>query len=90
MSLTTDFAFTDGVPVMKIPASDESAPNNTCYMYSEHMKYGDLLYDLKMDPEQNHPIKDSEIEQHLKEEMIKLLKINEAPSELYDRLDLHE
>lgn len=90
LSLTTDFAFTDGVPVMKIPASDESAPNNTCYMYSEHMKYGDLLYDLKMDPEQNHPIKDSEIEQHLKEEMIKLLKINEAPSELYDRLDLHE
>ena len=86
--MVTDFGFTDGIPVMKIPTDDRTAPNNSCYMYSEHMKYGDLLFDLKEDPEQNSTIQDSEVEARMIKQMKKMLDDNEAPAELYQRIDL--
>lgn len=53
VEMVKDFGFTKGIPVMKIPASGATSPNNSCYQYEEHMKYGDLLFDLKNDPDQN-------------------------------------
>ena len=87
-SLDGEFAFTKGIPVMKIPASGATSPNNTCYQFEDHMKYGDLLFDLQMDPDEKTPLQDGELEDTMKKAMIQLLKENEAPEELYERIDL--
>ena len=52
------------------------------------MKYGDLLFDLQMDPDEKTPLQDGELEDTMKKAMIQLLKENEAPEELYERIDL--
>lgn len=57
-------------------------------MYSQHMKYGDLLFDLQNDPGQNIPIDQPEVEERLKAAMKRLLQQNEAPAELYERIQL--
>ena len=73
---------------MKIPASGETSPNNSCYWFEQHMKYGDLLFDLETDPGQQNPLKDPETEERMKAAMKELMKENEAPSELYERIEL--
>ena len=50
--LCDSFEFTKGVPLMKIPAETSASPDNSSYWYDRHMKYGDLLFDLKEDPEE--------------------------------------
>lgn len=86
--LTDEFSFTKGAPVMKIPASGETSPNNSCYWFEQHMKYGDLLFDLETDPGQQNPLKDPDTEARMKAAMKELMKENEAPSELYERIEL--
>lgn len=86
--LTDRFAFTDGIPVMRIPASTEEAPNNSCYWYDMHMKYGNLLFDLEADPNQEHPIQDSIVEKKMTDALIQELNNSEAPEEQYRRLAL--
>lgn len=84
--MVNDYSFTKGVPVMRIPANDETSPQNTCYMYSRHLKYGDLLFDLETDPSQHAPIKNDKEEERLTAAMKKMLQENEAPAELYERI----
>ncbi len=71
---------------MKIPAKGSTSPDNTCYQFEEHMKYGDLLFDLEEDGEQRSPIKDAALEQKMIEAMRQLMAENEAPEELYKRI----
>ncbi|MBT9778539.1 sulfatase-like hydrolase/transferase [Clostridium sp. MCC353] len=87
-TLTNEFSFTKGAPVMKIPASGDTSPNNSCYWFERHMKYGDLLFDLEKDPQQLSPVDDPETEERLKGAMKRLMQENEAPAELYERIDL--
>lgn len=82
------FDFTKGAPVMKIPASGETSPGNSCYEYEAHMKYGDLLFDLENDPGQERPINNVAVKDRMIQAMRRLLKENEAPDELYDRIEL--
>ncbi len=82
------FEFTKGIPVMKIQASSATSPNNTCYQYEEHMKYGDLLFDLENDSSQDNPINNLEIEKRMIEAMKILMIENEAPQELYNRIEI--
>lgn len=89
VEMVKDFGFTKGIPVMKIPASGATSPNNSCYQYEEHMKYGDLLFDLKNDPDQNTSIMDTVVEDKMIQAMKGLLEENEAPQELYDRIGLN-
>ena len=89
VEMVKDFGFTKGIPVMKIPASGATSPNNSCYQYEEHMKYGDLLFDLKNDPDQNTSIMDTVVEEKMIQAMKGLLEENEAPQELYDRIGLN-
>ncbi|HBF36121.1 MAG TPA: hypothetical protein DDW50_02240 [Firmicutes bacterium] len=86
--MSNEFSFTKGAPVMKIPTSGETAPDNSCYQFEDHMKYGDLLFDLKSDPNQDRPIQNSEVENRLLKAMKDLLDKNEAPKELYTRIGL--
>lgn len=87
-TLCDDFTFTKGIPLMKIPAETRTSPDNSSYWYDRHMQFGDLLFDLKYDPEQNHPIKDEGIEKKMIEELKILLKKSNAPVEQYERLDI--
>lgn len=86
--LCTEFRFTKGVPVMRVPTDGKTAPNNTCYQYEDHMRFGNLLFDLEADPQQEHPLDDSAQEQRLLSAMKELLQQNEAPAELYVRLGI--
>ena len=89
-TLTGEFSFTKGIPVMKIPASGATSPNNTCYQYEDHIKYGDLLFDLEADPYQQQPIQDGGIEEQMLEAMRALMKAGEAPAELYERMGIEK
>lgn len=82
------FNFTKGMPLMSIPTDGDTAPQNTCYEYDKHLKYGDLLFDLETDPKQERPIKNKEMEERMVEAMLKIMKENDAPKELYERIGL--
>jgi arylsulfatase A-like enzyme len=86
--LTDAFSFTRGVPVMKIPTSEKIAPGNSAYKYDEHLRHGDLLFDMLADPGQLAPLRDPALEERMIRVMRELLLENEAPAELYDRMGM--
>jgi hypothetical protein len=52
-------------------------------------EYGTLLYDVKADPHQEHPITgDPQAEQKMIRHLLQLMKDNDAPVEQYERLGL--
>ena len=48
----------------------------------------DLLFDLMQDPEQSAPMQDDAIALHMIQEMLTLMRQNDAPDEQYVRLGL--
>ncbi|MBT9776738.1 sulfatase-like hydrolase/transferase [Clostridium sp. MCC353] len=88
-SLYPGFEFNDYTPVLKIPV-DERYDKKAYYRYSDHMKYGSLLFNRKEDPQQLHPIEDEELETRYARRMTELMEENEAPMEQYIRLGLQE
>ncbi|MCT4686533.1 sulfatase [Vallitalea sp.] len=72
------FKFTKGVPVIKIPVTHRFDPKG----------YDSLLFDLKNDPIQQNPITNTDIENILIDNMIKLMEENDSPVEQYERLNL--
>lgn len=50
--------------------------------------FGHLLFDLRDDPQQLHPIHDEAIEARMINLLIRLMKENDAPAEQYRRLGL--
>ena len=88
-TLHPGFDFTDGVPVLRIPV-DERYDKRAYYRYSDHKKYGTLLFNRMKDPEELNPIEDPEVEERLKKRMIDLMRENEAPEEQFTRLGLDE
>lgn len=85
--LYTGFEFNDHVPVLKIPV-DERYDKKRYYRYSDHTKYGTLLFDRKKDPEQKNPLNAPEIEEQLCRQMVTLMRENESPKEQYIRVGL--
>jgi hypothetical protein len=49
---------------------------------------GALLFDLDVDPGQEHPIVDVQIERRMIELLVKLMRANDAPPDQYERLGL--
>lgn len=85
--LVTPFDFTKGLPVMRLPARrDAKRPPMQGGGIAEAVT---VLYDLKKDPGQNSPIKDPETEARLLDEMVAIMRRNEAPPEAYRRLELN-
>ncbi len=78
LELQEPFSFTKGVKTLKIPTSFAINP----------YWYGDLLFDLEKDPEQNSPFRDYKVESNLVNEMVSLMKANDAPEEQYERLGI--
>lgn len=74
------FDFTKGLKLLKVPGKDKYGVN----------KFGSLLFDIKNDPKQLSPLKDSEIEEKMKAKIVKLMKENDAPEEQYSRYGLND
>lgn len=71
------FDFTKELPVMRFEVKGGGSHN-----------FGDLLFDLAIDPKQENPIKDEAVEARMKKLMITLMEANEAPEEEYIRVGL--
>ena len=78
-TLTKPFGFTKQMPLLKIPARTIAA---------RAFEYSSQMFDLKRDAEQNTPLDDGEQEARLKKAIVALMRENEAPEELYQRLGL--
>lgn len=74
------FRFTRGCPLLKIPSRD-------LYHVSG---FGDLLFDRRKDPGQDHPLEDKNAEARLCRKMERLMEQYEAPPEQFWRLGLKE
>src|SRR5699024_4775448 len=72
------FSFTKGVNVIKTSAKDKYRVNY----------FGNLLFDLKKDPDQLQPINDKNIEKYMVEKLSNLMKENDAPLEQFERIGL--
>jgi arylsulfatase A-like enzyme len=76
--LMPPFAFTKGAPVLRVPGRPWGDP----------LSIGTVLFDLEEDPQQSRPIRNAEVEQHLIEQMIELMRENDTPPEQFERLGL--
>jgi hypothetical protein len=86
-TLTDSFAFTDGVPVLKLPARRNAAGQPSGH--PGQGAYDDtttVLYDMSVDPGQATPIDDPAVVQRLETSMVEILTRNEAPPEAFTRL----
>ncbi|MGR3803717.1 sulfatase [Marinibacterium profundimaris] len=76
------FAFTKGMPVMKIAALPEAmrVPNHDGQTFEDQ---GFALYDLEADPGQKAPIRDAGVETRLYTGLMDILRATDAPAESY-------
>lgn len=74
------FAFTKGLRTMRIGAVGTFRINS--------WQHGTLLWDLATDPGQNAPIVDDEVELRMISLLLKLLRENDAPPSVFQRLGL--
>lgn len=78
IQLAEPFSFTKGMRILKV----------TGRPFGPSQRYGTMLFDLKCDPEQKHPIVDEAVELRMIDAMLKLLRANDAPTEQFERLGL--
>src|SRR3546814_6072120 len=88
--LAPPFAFTQGVPVLKVPArrNDRGQPTGHQGQGGGYEDTTTVLYDLDSDYTQQRPFRDPAIEQRLQGLMMKIMRDNDAPPEAYQRLGL--
>ena len=70
--------FTNQYPYTEIPVST----------YIDSYSIGHLLFDLKNDPKQEHPIKDKKIENKMIRKLVEIMDRIEVPDSEYERLGL--
>jgi len=88
--LTSGFGFSQGVPLLKVPAR-RNVKGQPVGHRGQGGGYEDtttVLYDLETDYEQQHPFRDEAIENRLLTSMSKIMEANEAPAEAFTRLGL--
>jgi arylsulfatase A-like enzyme len=88
--LAPAFGFTQGVPVLKVPAR-RNVKDQPVGHVGQGGGYEDtttVLYDLDKDPHQERPFRDDGIEARLLRLMSGLMQQNEAPAEAFIRLGL--
>ncbi len=84
ISIVGPLPFSRGCEIMKIPSA--SRLKNVTFCNSFH--YGDLLWDLQADPNQEHPIRDEALRARLILQMTSLMRDNDADADQYRRLGL--
>ncbi|MCC5828098.1 MAG: sulfatase [Phycisphaeraceae bacterium] len=78
--LVPGFEFTGGMPVLRIPAPEGRGKH-------AH-RFGNLLFDLESDPQQQAPLSDPKIEKRMIDLLVREMRRVDAPREQYQRLDL--
>jgi hypothetical protein len=76
--LAEPFSFTKGVRPMKIAARTMSNPHS----------FGTMLFDVEIDPQQEQPLIDADVERRLIRLMVAWMRRNDAPQEQFERLGL--
>lgn len=71
--------FTNGVPAMKYPTRS----------YLKPYRIGDLLFDMKTDPDQEHPLENQKIHDGMCRKLVQVMERIEAPEEEFERLGLN-
>ena len=82
-TLFPPFAFSKGVPLLRIPSHAGD-------ILSDPYAGGKLLFDVQTDPCQMEPLEDPALEERLKARIRELMRENDAPKEQYARLELEE
>ena len=85
--LSPPLPFTKGAPVLKVPVSERSAMYET-YGPGALLEDETRLYDLAVDPAQERPLDDTELERRLADRMAGLMADLDAPPEAFARLGL--
>src|SRR3546814_18417267 len=85
--LAPPFAFTQGVPVLKVPArrNDRGQPTGHQGQGGGYEDTTTVLYDLESDYTQQRPFRDPAIEQRLPGRMRKIMRDTDAPPEATKR-----
>ncbi len=78
--LIDSFRFTEGMPVLKVPGK----------AVADSYAFGHLLFDLKQDEKQEHPIHDAALEQKMIALLLQGMKESEADEAQYIRLGLNK
>jgi len=80
VELAEPFAFTKGVPVLRVPGAAWGNPHH----------FGTLLFDLDLDhdPEQQHPLVDDAVELRMATLMTELMRRDDAPLSQFERMGL--
>lgn len=86
-SLAASFAFTKGVPVLKVPVIERS-PMFDNYGPGALLESETRLYDLADDPGQESPLVAPDIEKAMVSLMRDLMRANDAPPEAFARIGL--
>ena len=85
MTLVPPFSFTKGCSLLRI---ETRQPHS--HVVDLEFLFQNFLWDTETDPKQEHPLEDAELERHLCQEMVKLMRANDAPLEQFERLGLGE
>lgn len=82
-----DFDFTQGAPVLRIKARDDSrrVPNHDALGFQDR---GTRLFDLETDPGENDPCRDEAVERRLSDALREIMQRHDAPPEMYRRFEL--
>jgi len=77
--LAEPFAFTKGVPVIRVAGTTA---------WGSPYTFGTLLFDLENDPRQEEPLLDDELELRMAGLMVELMRATDAPASQYERMGL--
>ncbi len=77
--LSEPLPFTKGMPVLRVPGGPTDQATKM---------YGDQLFDLSTDPNEEHPLDDEAVKARLTVQMTRLMKESDAPQELFQRMGL--
>jgi arylsulfatase A-like enzyme len=89
MEKAKPFSFTKEMPLMRFSALMRY--DGVQHSKSGVYQYGDLLFDLSEDPNQERPIRDNpSLLKEMRDCLVSLMKENDAPPEQYERLGLQK
>ena len=73
------FYFSGDLPIPKIPVNEP---------VRGRLHGSDMVFDLRSDPQQEHPMDDQVVHRRLCKEMVRMMRASDAPEEQYLRLGL--
>ena len=82
--LCSEFKFTKGMPVLKVPYTKKKKNQNIM----SNINNASVLFEISNDPVQLNPIEDQKLTKKMKNQIIKKIIELEAPKEILDRFKI--